>query len=220
MGLVRSGQVIVADLRPEGVIVAGCFKRNQGIVAGRAVKGGRKIRRKDRRALLNGNVNGNVNGNEDKNDVEGGDVNMNGHAEDVEEDSEEDVKVDQVDNEAWIKCLAASEDGQWLAIGDLAGSIAVFSLDTMRVSDITHSLAVLCLSGELAPCCLTYFAKPSSISQLSTRASLPPQYPDYSWYPSILPYREPSITTTNITNSNSKSDHPGIRLYPSMWCYI
>jgi hypothetical protein len=126
------------DLRDHGVIVAGVLRRDGGLIGGRAVRGGKKMRKREQKALpissnghadTNGYINGNING-----DVEMG----NGH-DDVDVEGDEEDLVTEAEEEKgesglWVKCLAASEDGQWLGIGDLAGSISIFNLDTLRVS--------------------------------------------------------------------------------------
>jgi hypothetical protein len=149
----------VVDLRDEGVVVAGCFKRGAGLVGGRVVKAGpvaRRLARNARRAAKAGITNGGLsNGhgqghvNEEEQVVINGNGNgngaghdeaekSNGHTEEKgeEEDSDdEDVKDEiKVDEEVWVKTLAASEDGQWLGIGDLSGSVSIVNLDTLRVS--------------------------------------------------------------------------------------
>jgi WD40 repeat protein len=52
----------------------------------------------------------------------------------------------------WISCMAASDDGQWLAFSDLKGRVEVWNLDTLRVSSI-HQQLLTCSRLENYPHC-------------------------------------------------------------------
>lgn len=68
---------------------------------------------------------------------------------DEEEDEDEDDEMGGDDHNekqagvradaAWVSSLAASEDGQWLAVADLEGRVTIFNLDTLQVS-LTNAL--------------------------------------------------------------------------------
>jgi len=130
LALARSGQVVVIDLRDESITIAGSFKHGLGLVGGRVVKGGSKDRRG--RNPAGQDVDSNIaHGN--------GIQNSNGHAEEEDEEDDYDEEEDDVkqnknaEDQTWVKTLAASEDGQWLGVGDLTGSISIYNLDTLRV---------------------------------------------------------------------------------------
>ncbi|WWD20897.1 hypothetical protein CI109_105375 [Kwoniella shandongensis] len=124
LGLVASGQIVVLELPEQpkdGVNVVKCFARQDKIVDGRVVKG--------KKATANGHTpNGDVNG----------DVDMDkGVEEEVgsgsEDETEDEAEKKQEEQAAWISSLAASEDGQWLGVSDLAGRVSVFNLDTLQL---------------------------------------------------------------------------------------
>ena len=132
MGLTHLSVVVVA-LPPDGedVRVMECFQPLQSD-GGRVVKQkkGTQGTSKKRRS-------------EDMEDVEMGDDSVNGYevngASDEDEVEDDEDEQDQEERKtrtpgAWIVCLAASEDGQWLATSDLLGRIAIYNLDTLRVS--------------------------------------------------------------------------------------
>jgi len=73
--------------------------------------------------------------------VANGKVKVNGGRSGSENDEDEADEViapvvDQSSEEtcAWISCMAASDDGQWLVLCDTSGRTSVFNLDTLQVS--------------------------------------------------------------------------------------
>ena len=67
------------------------------------------------------------------------DLKMSDDEEEEDEEDEQSTDVPIVDEGvAWISCMAASEDGQWLAVSDLGGKISVYNLDTLRVSRLEY----------------------------------------------------------------------------------
>lgn len=134
MGLTHLSVVVVA-LPPSGeeVRVMECFQPLQSD-GGRVVKqkkGLGPISKKQRSQdtedidMADGFVNGEPNGASDAEDEE---------EEEEDDDAEISEERERSTPGAWIVCLAASEDGQWLATSDLLGRIAIYNLDTLRVS--------------------------------------------------------------------------------------
>ncbi|KAK8850731.1 hypothetical protein IAR55_004651 [Kwoniella newhampshirensis] len=123
LGLVASGQIVVLALPEEprdGVSVIKCFARQDKMVDGRVMKG--------KKAMTNGHAtNGGTNS----------DIDMDKESEEEgsgsESESGDDAKPKQDEHPPWISGLAASEDGQWLGVSDLAGRVSVFNLDTLQL---------------------------------------------------------------------------------------
>lgn len=158
LGLVNVGEVLVIELpsvslsvggeddeRSHDIKVVKCFGR--GKVDGRVVlnmknetkkkfKRSRGKKVSEAPAVVNGHV-----GEQSMMDVDGaladGEVDK-----DEREDEEDDLEINQGQNgsgltrreDAWIGGLAVSDDGQWLAVSDLAGQVSVYNLDTLQVS--------------------------------------------------------------------------------------
>lgn len=96
---------------------------------------------------LNEAMNGNVNGNGNGDDVEMN-GNVNGDDEKHEHDDEEEAGDDAGESsgdQAWISCLAASDDGQWLVSSDTNGRVTIYNLDTLQVSPFSHHDLYSCL---------------------------------------------------------------------------
>ena len=161
MSLTHLSVAIVA-LPPSGeeVRVMECFRPLQSD-GGRVVKqkkgleGGSKKRRSEAmedvdmdEELANGDANG-TNGANGVSDEDSDDEEDEGN-----EDVSEETKVSSTPG-AWIACLAASEDGQWLATSDLLGRIAIYNLDTLRVSIAAyrHVRALTCSNTSSSPPC-------------------------------------------------------------------
>jgi hypothetical protein len=73
--------------------------------------------------------------NEDRD--QGMDVEMNGDDEKHEnEEEEEDGAADGDRDSAWISCLAASDDGQWLVSSDTNARVTIYNLDTLQVGPL------------------------------------------------------------------------------------
>ena len=109
--------------------------------------GGRTIIRRQRRGRgkKGKNAQSVVNGDDDVEMAEDAAVEPESEAEsDAEEDEEKDEEKDEDEGEtagadksaagAWRVCLAASDDGQWLSTSDTLGRVAIYNLDTLRVS--------------------------------------------------------------------------------------
>lgn len=72
---------------------------------------------------------------------EGMDVEMNEDDEKHEhEEEEEDGVADKDRDSAWISCLAASDDGQWLVSSDTNARVTIYNLDTLQVGP--HSFLI------------------------------------------------------------------------------
>ncbi|WVQ86293.1 hypothetical protein IAT38_008462 [Cryptococcus sp. DSM 104549] len=120
LGLVDSSQVVIVELPSvdEGeknieVEVVKCFERREKVIGGRVIAG------KD-------NANGHA--------ANGGDVVMEDGSEDEESEDDEVAQLGKKDEKTpWVSSLAASEDGQWLGVADLAGRVSVFNLDTLQL---------------------------------------------------------------------------------------
>ena len=105
--------------------------------------GGRTIIRRQRRGRgKKGKIAQSVvNGDDDVEMAEDAAVEPESEAEsDAEEDEEKDedegetIRADKSAAGAWRVCLAASDDGQWLSTSDTLGRVAIYNLDTLRVS--------------------------------------------------------------------------------------
>ncbi|KAK4688303.1 U3 small nucleolar RNA-associated protein 4, partial [Tremellales sp. Uapishka_1] len=115
LGLVSSGQTVVVQLPEDAkddIEVLKCFEREK-IVGGRIIKGKKGI-------------------------AQDGDVEMSEDEEASESEAVEEKKT--AVNGPWISSLATSEDGQWLALSDLAGSVSVFNLDTLQIHSTLPTL--------------------------------------------------------------------------------
>lgn len=66
------------------------------------------------------------------------DVEMNGNDDDEKHEDEGPTAKNNVEEKvsdgAWVSCLAASEDGQWLASSDTRARVTIYNLDTLQVS--------------------------------------------------------------------------------------
>lgn len=125
--------IVALPKEDEDIRVTECFAPLESTENGRVIVQGRLSRRKEK-ALAKANA-------EDVEMAEpsaqnGTNGEANGHFDDNEEDapptSNGSAKV--VAPGAWRVCLAASDDGQWLATSDLLGRVAIYNLDTLRVS--------------------------------------------------------------------------------------
>lgn len=151
LGHVQSGNVVVIQLPnptdSEPVVeVVKCFRPGGNVVAGRVIAGsggaGGGRRRQRKLAKMNGQVNGHVtptsNGHGET-ETQDADIEMNGDDEHEQERVElEEAEEANVEDGAWIACLAASEDGQWLVSSDTQGRVTVYNLDTLQVSTYPH----------------------------------------------------------------------------------
>jgi U3 small nucleolar RNA-associated protein 4 len=181
LGLVASAQLVVIDLIDEGVEVAKCFKREERIVGGRVVKGSQRLAQEAHSlSTPNGKAEHIANGvsyDEDAVlvDKEDGQVDQ---TEDGADSSDEDSDgiAEQKASGAWISCLTASEDGQWLALSDLSGRTEVYSLDTLQLHSTLPTLPHSPISLQFSSSFLLLLLPTSSIStySLDSRQLLPP----------------------------------------------
>lgn len=141
LGLTNLNAVIVALPKEDGegdVRVTECFKPlvsdGSRTTVGLTRRQQKKLAKeaKERAGAANGDANGDVEMADEAGDAQGG-----------EKETNEDEDVPETDSKststpgAWISCIAASEDGQWLATADLLGRVAIYNLDTMRVSQMS-----------------------------------------------------------------------------------
>lgn len=140
-----TGQQLLVIALPRGeedVRVMECFAPLESAEGGRVIVQGRLSRRKEKalKRAANGHANGEDVEMEDASAPNGVNGEANGHSAEKEKDDDEDDSTTRLsDNKvstpgAWRVCLAASEDGQWLASSDLLGRVAIYNLDTLRVS--------------------------------------------------------------------------------------
>lgn len=91
-------------------------------------------------AIATSKLNESMNGNGNANGTDNMDVDMNEDDEKHEHDDgdeDEEVNGDKNDGEeAWISCLAASDDGQWLVSSDTNARVTIYNLDTLQVSPL------------------------------------------------------------------------------------
>lgn len=152
LGHVQSGNLIVVQLpshdedrdrdRVEMGVVK-CFKPAGNLVGGRVIAGQpvhKTKRQLKKMAQMEAIAIAAAKLNEEEEDVE-----MNGQGDDEkhenenenenedEDDEDEGVERDNKDK-AWISCLAASDDGQWLVSSDSNARVTIYNLDTLQVS--------------------------------------------------------------------------------------
>ncbi|ORY26812.1 WD40-repeat-containing domain protein [Naematelia encephala] len=169
-GLVSSGEVLVLELPSEArrdVEVVKCFQRKDGLVDGRVVK---HLKGMNGDSAPNGTpkVNGKANGG------------SNGHAMDVDSEEEAEEPATSTKTPAWVTSLAASDDGQWLALGDLAGRVVIINLDTLQQHATLPTFPSAPVSLSFTPChpSLVLIVHPTSVTfyHLDTRRLLTPSY--------------------------------------------
>jgi U3 small nucleolar RNA-associated protein 4 len=146
LGLAASAQVVVLDLprigegEGEGLRVSKCFLRDERTVGGRVIKSiaGKAGTEKEVVSTTNGS------GKTTRQDQQ-----LNGYAETSEDDEDNEDEDEQraigrlspgKGPVAWISSMAASDDGQWLAVSDLEGKVSVFNLDTLQVSPLFSAI--------------------------------------------------------------------------------
>ncbi|WVR08787.1 hypothetical protein IAU60_005845 [Kwoniella sp. DSM 27419] len=176
LGLVATGQIVVLQL-PQiedvqaGVEVVKCFPRSEKLVDGRVVKG-----------LSNGVTNGDI----DMDDQE---------KSDSESEDDEPQLGKQEDKVPWVSCMAASDDGQWLGVSDLAGRVSVFNLDALQVYATLPTLPHSPLSLAFPPSSpLLLLALPSNTLQFyhfEHRRLLPPTQQLYTLHSSLASLHTP-----------------------------
>lgn len=104
------------------------------IVSGKKQRKRERERAKKRAELANAGI---AHGDDDVEMSEPASHRVDGQAEDddqVESDEVNEGSKREATPGAWRVCLAASDDGQWLATSDLLGRVGIYNLDTSRVS--------------------------------------------------------------------------------------
>jgi len=190
MGLTNLNAVIVALPKEddEGVVrVTECFKPLVSDGARTTVGLSRRQQKKlakeakERAAAVNGDANG---------DVELADEEDDGHGGEQENDEDEEAQETEPSSSstpgAWISCIAASEDGQWLATSDLLGRVAIYNLDTMRVSRVAVFICTRVLTAATRP--PADFAPRPIVYRLPARSPLPPRHRHPYRLAPILPH--------------------------------
>ncbi|WVQ95410.1 hypothetical protein IAU59_002507 [Kwoniella sp. CBS 9459] len=190
MSLVASGQIIVFDLPAEdnirdGVEVVKCFARDDKLVDGRVVKG-----------KVNGTV-PHINGDAD---VEMENGKESEEESDNESEDDEEAVGSKEEKQPWVSCLAASDDGQWLGVADLAGRVSVFNLDTLQLYATLPTLPHSPLSLSFPPSSpLLLMALPTNTLQfyhLEHRRLLPPTPQLFDLHVSLASLHTPLHGTT------------------------
>ncbi|OCF35969.1 hypothetical protein I316_02464 [Kwoniella heveanensis BCC8398] len=192
LSLVAAGQIVVLDLPAEdnirdGVEVVKCFAREDKLVDGRVVKG-----------KANGRTSTSPNGNVDidmDEEQNGKQSEEDEGADESDDDEEIGGKSGKEENQPWVSCLAASEDGQWLGVADLAGRVSVFNLDTLQLYATLPTLPHSPLSLSFPPSSpLLLMALPTNTLQfyhLEHRRLLPPTPQLYDLHTSLASLHTP-----------------------------
>ncbi|WVF67825.1 hypothetical protein IAT40_002586 [Kwoniella sp. CBS 6097] len=186
ISLVASGQIVVLNLPAEeqirdGVEVVKCFARDDKLIDGRVVKG----KANGNGATPNGHGHSDVDMENDKDSEEESDG----------ESVEEEGLGEKEENQPWVSCLAASEDGQWLGVADLAGRVSVFNLDTLQLYATLPTLPHSPLSLSFSPSSpMLLMALPTNTLQfyhLEHRRLLPPTPQLYDLHTSLASLHTP-----------------------------
>lgn len=230
LGHVQSGNLIVVQLPSHDndrekveLGVVKCFKPAGNLVGGRVIAGHRqpgqvqKTKRQLKKmaqmeAIATAAAVAKLNEEE-----EGGDVEMNGngngngddekHENEDDDDEDEGVDSDNKDR-AWISCLAASDDGQWLVSSDTNARVTIYNLDTLQVS-----------SGSISCQPLRLIRWELELTSTQVHATLPtlPLPPTDLLFPSkspstLLILSPNALTVYNIEKRRLVPSNPGSQL--------